>query len=64
MYKLSIIVLSVTFSACLFTACRSGLQGDENSLVQVDDEILSRQMLAEAMPEGLSSADSADFADK
>ena len=64
MYKLSIIVLSVTLSACLFVACRSGLQGDENSLVQVGDEILSRQALAEAMPEGLSPADSADFADR
>lgn len=28
------------------------------------DEILSRQELADAMPEGLSRADSTDFADK
>ena len=64
MYKVSIIVLCTAFSACLFTACRSGLQSDENSLVQVGDEILSRQELADAMPEGLSRADSTDFADK
>ena len=64
MYKVSIIVLCAAFSACLFTACRSGLQSDENSLVQVGDEILSRQELADAMPEGLSRADSTDFADK
>ena len=51
MYKVSIIVLCAAFSACLFTACRSGLQSDENSLVQVGDEILSRQELADAMPE-------------
>ena len=51
MYKVSIIVLCAAFSACLFTACRSGLQSDENSLVQVPDEILSRQELAEAMPD-------------
>lgn len=44
-----------------FTACRSGLQSDENSLVQVGDEILSRQELADAMPEGLSRADSTDL---
>lgn len=54
MYKVSIIVLCAAFSACLFSACRSGLQSDENSLVQVGDEILSRQELADAMPEGLS----------
>ena len=59
MYKVSIIVLCAAFSAC-----RSGLQSDENSLVQVGDEILSRQELADAMPEGLSRADSTDFADK
>ena len=53
MYKVSIIVLCAAFSACLFTACRSGLQSDENSLVQVGDEILSRQELADATPEGL-----------
>ena len=64
MYKVSIIVLCAAFSACLFSACRSGLQSDENSLVQVGDEILSRQELADAMPEGLSRADSTDFADK
>ena len=51
MYKVSIIVLCAAFSACLFSACRSGLQSDENSLVQVGDEILSRQELADAMPE-------------
>ena len=62
MYKVSIIVLCAAFSACLFTACRSGLQSDENSLVQVGDEILSRQELADATPEGLSRADSTDFA--
>ena len=55
MYKVSIIVLCAAFSACLFTACRSGLQSDENSLVQVGDEILSCQELADAMPEGLSA---------
>lgn len=41
------------FGHAFFTACRSGLQSDENSLVQVGDEILSRQELADAMPEGL-----------
>lgn len=61
MYKVSIIVLCAAFSACLFSACRSGLQSDENSLVQVGDEILSRQELADAMPEGLSLADSTDL---
>ncbi|OUN72837.1 peptidylprolyl isomerase [Barnesiella sp. An55] len=64
MYKVSITALVAILSACLFTACRSGLQSDENSLVQVGDAILSRQEVNEAMPQGLSPADSADFAER
>lgn len=64
MYKISTIALAAILSACLFTACRSGLQGDENSLVQVGDAILSRQEVNEAMPQGLSPADSAEFAER
>lgn len=65
MYRFStIVLLYVTLSACLFTACRSGLQGNEDPLVQVGDETLSRKELLEAIPEGLSPTDSANFAEK
>lgn len=64
MYKVSITVLVATLSACLFTACRNGLQGDADSLVQIDDAILSRHEVVDAMPKGLSSADSAEFAER
>lgn len=64
MYKVSTTLFTAILSACLFTACRSGLQTDADSLVQVGDAILSRQEVAEAMPEGLSPADSAEFAER
>ena len=64
MYTRAALVWIVLFSACLFTACRNGLQGGGEALVQVGDRTLSRQELLDAMPEGLSPADSAEFADK
>lgn len=64
MYTRPALVWIVLFSACLFTACRNGLQGGGEALVQVGDKTLSRQELLDAMPEGLSPADSAEFADK
>lgn len=63
MYKVSTTLFAAILSACLFTACRSGLRSDEDSLVQVGDATLSRHEVAEAMPEGLSPADSAEFAE-
>ena len=64
MYKVSTTLFAAILSACLFTACRSGLRTDEDSLVQVGDAILSRHEVVEAMPEGLSPADSAEFAER
>ena len=64
MFIRPVLVWIVLFSACLFTACRNGLQGGGEALVQVGDKTLSRQELLDAMPEGLSPADSAEFADK
>ncbi len=57
-------ILYILLSACLFSACRSGLQTDEDVLVQIGDTSLSRKVLADAMPEGLSAADSTEFAEQ
>ncbi len=64
MYKFFSKILCVALSACLFTACRSGLQGNEDALVQIGDVSLSWQEVAEAMPENLSPADSAAFVEQ
>ncbi len=65
MYRPStILLLYITLSACLFTACRSRLQDNENTLVQVGDARLSHDELAKAIPENLSPSDSARFAEQ
>ncbi len=64
MYKFSTKILYILLSACLFTACRSGLQSNEDALLQIGDLFLTRQELAAAMPENLSPADSAKFVDQ
>ncbi len=64
MYNFLIKIGYILLSACLFTACRNGLQSSEDALVQIGDATLSRQELAMAMPENLSPADSAEFVER
>ncbi len=64
MYKFSMKICYILLSACLFTACRNGLQSQEDVLVQIGDDMLSRQELAMAMPENLSPVDSTEFVER